>query len=195
MANNDIKLSILICSVQDRDREENLKNIEHELKDQICKNYAENIVEILIEKDNREMSVGRKRNVLIDKAKGEYVCFIDDDDFISKDYLNIILENLKKDILLIRINHVLNGVRTKPIQTSLYIDHLETNDFIFKTNHFHLCPVKKELASKVLFDEINFAEDLIYSQKLVPLITSYETINQEIYTYNDNLQNSFTRNV
>ena len=94
MANNDIKLSILICSVQDRDREENLKNIEHELKDQICKNYAENIVEILIEKDNREMSVGRKRNVLIDKAKGEYVCFIDDDDFISKDYLNIILDYL-----------------------------------------------------------------------------------------------------
>jgi transcriptional regulator CtsR len=116
MANNNIKLSILICSVENDERQESLNKLIHELNNQICSNYAENIVEILVEKDNGTMSVGTKRNVLIDKANGEYICFIDDDDFIAENYLNLILQNLTKDILIIRIDHIVNGVKYKEIQ-------------------------------------------------------------------------------
>ena len=199
MANNDIKLSILICSLENDERQENLNKLIHELNHQICKNYAENIVEVLIEKDNGLIPVGEKRNILISKASGEYICFIDDDDFISDNYLNLILQHLEKDILMIRIAHLVNGVKSKPIQTSLYIDHLETSDFIFRANHFHLCPVKKEIANWVKFPQINFAEDLDYSQRLISAIQSYDIIEEEIYIYvyiyNDNLEKSFTRNV
>jgi transcriptional regulator CtsR len=195
MANNNIKLSILICSIENEERQENLKKIIHELNNQICKNYAEKIVEVIVEKDNCLISVGEKRNSLISKSNGEYICFIDDDDFISENYLNLILQNLKKDILMIRINHLINGVKSKPIQTSLYIDYLETNEFIFRTNHFHLCPVKRVIADNIKFQKINFAEDLDFSQKIVPLIQSYDSIEEEIYIYNDNLHNSKTRNV
>ena len=65
MANNDIKLSILICSLENDERQENLNKLIHELNHQICKNYAENIVEVLIEKDNGLIPVGEKRNILI----------------------------------------------------------------------------------------------------------------------------------
>jgi transcriptional regulator CtsR len=195
MENRDIKLSILICSVNGSGRDENLTKLIHELNNQICSNYAENIVELLIEKDSGEISVGEKRNTLIEKSKGEYVCFIDDDDFISENYLNLILQNLNKDILMIRINHLIDGVKVKPIQTSLYIDCLETNDVIFKTNHFHLCPHKREKAKRIKFQEVNFAEDMDYSQRLVQHIENYDSINDEIYIYNDNLKNSLTRNV
>lgn len=194
MADNDIKLSILICSVENEDRQSNLKRILHELNVQISKNYAENIVEVIIEKDNGEMSVGTKRNILISKAKGEYICFIDDDDFISIDYLEKILENLKGDILTIRIKHIQNGIELKPIQPSLYIDNIETSEVIFRTNHFHLCPHKREKATEVMFREINFAEDMDYSQKLVQFVHHYEQINDELYIYNDNLNKSLTRN-
>lgn len=195
MADNHIKLSILICSVNNEDRQSNLKKILHELNVQISKNYAENMIEVIVEKDNGEMSVGQKRNLLIKKSKGEYICFIDDDDFISFDYLEKILENLKGDILTIRIKHIVNGIESKPIQPSLYIDNLETNDVIFKTNHFHLCPHLREKAIEVMFREINFAEDMDYSQKLVKYIQNYEQITDELYIYNDNLNKSLTRNV
>jgi transcriptional regulator CtsR len=195
MENRDIKLSILICSVVDVEREQNLNKLIHELNSQICSNYAENIVEILVEKDDGRISVGEKRNILIEKAKGEYICFVDDDDFVSDNYLNLILQNLNKDILMIRINHIVDGLKVKPIQASLYIDCLETNDFIFKTNHFHLCPHKIEKAKKVKFNEINFAEDMDYSKRLIQHIENYDSINEEIYIYNDNLKNSLTRNV
>ena len=94
MANKNIKLSILICSVENNERQESLNKLVHELNHQVCSNYAENIVEILVEKDNGTMSVGKKRNVLIDKANGEYICFIDDDDYVAENYLNLILQNL-----------------------------------------------------------------------------------------------------
>jgi hypothetical protein len=195
MENHNIKLSILICSVENTERQENLNKLIHELNNQICSNYADNIVEILVEKDNGTMSVGAKRNLLIDKANGEYICFIDDDDFIAQNYLNLILQNLTKDILMIRIEHKINGEKAKEIQPSLYIDNLETNELIFRANHLHLCPHLKMKASWVKFQEINFAEDLDYSQRLIPFIENYESITDAIYIYNDNLEKSLTRNV
>jgi hypothetical protein len=50
-------------------------------------------------------------------------------------------------------------------------------------------------ASWVKFQEINFAEDLDYSQRLIPFIENYESITDAIYIYNDNLEKSLTRNV
>jgi glycosyltransferase involved in cell wall biosynthesis len=195
MDNNNIKLSILICSIENSEREESLKKLIHELNKQISENYAENIVEVLVEKDNGEISVGKKRNILIEKANGEYICFIDDDDFISKNYLNTILQNLTKDILLIRIEHIIDGVKSKDIQTSLYIDNLETNAVIFRNNHLHLCPHKKEKALWVKFQEINFAEDLHYSKKLSSSVVNFSLVEIPLYIYNDNLKKSLTRNV
>jgi glycosyltransferase involved in cell wall biosynthesis len=195
MADNGLKLSILICSVDRIERQESLNKLIHELNSQIASNYAENIVEVLIETDNGTMSVGQKRNLLIEKAQGEYICFIDDDDFISKNYLNVILQNLNKDICLIRIDHIVNGERTKAIQTSLYIHYLETAEVLLKANHLHLCPHKKSKAVWTKFLHINFAEDLDYSQRLIPELDTYNMVEEPIYIYNDNLPASLTRNV
>ena len=130
MENSGVKLSILICSLKFSDREYNLNKILNELANQISINNYENEIEILIEADKGELSVGEKRNKLINRSSGEYICFIDDDDFISSDYLLSILDNLRKDILLIRINHIIDGVKSKPIQTSLYLD-IETDTAFF----------------------------------------------------------------
>lgn len=41
--------------------------------------------------DNRKRTTGAKRNDLIDLAKGEYVTFIDDDDWAGANYVQSIL--------------------------------------------------------------------------------------------------------
>jgi glycosyltransferase involved in cell wall biosynthesis len=66
-----------------------------ELNKQIKLLNAENIIEIITETDNGENSVGKKRNNVIDKAKGEYVCFIDDDDMITDIYVSKTLKALE----------------------------------------------------------------------------------------------------
>ena len=193
----EITLSILICSVYTEERQIKLNKLINELHRQISKNFAEEVVEIIIDTDNKEKSVGKKRNDLIEKAQGEFICFIDDDDFVSENYLSIILYHLNSgiDILLIPIEHIENGVNKPKIIPSLYIDNLNTGEAVFKTNHFHLCPHKKSIARNVLFECINFAEDMMYSQKMVKHINNYFLISQPIYIYFDNLEKSLTRNV
>ena len=189
-------LSILICAVEIEERQIKLKKLVSELHRQISKNYAEEIVEILVDTDNMTKSVGQKRNDLISKAKGHFVCFIDDDDLITENYLSIILHhlNIGIDILLIGISHIENGINKTKILPSLFIDNLTTNDVVFKTNHFHLCPHKKSIAELVSFDCVNFAEDMIYSQKMVKHISNHAVIYDPIYIYFDNLEKSLTRN-
>jgi glycosyltransferase involved in cell wall biosynthesis len=189
-------LSILICSVEIEERQIKLKKLISELHKQISKNYAEEIVEILIDTDNMTKSVGQKRNDLINKAKGHFVCFIDDDDFITENYLSTILNhlNIGIDILLIGISHIENGINKTKILPSLFIDNLTTNEVVFKTNHFHLCPHKKSIAELVSFDCVNFAEDMIYSKKMGKHISNHAVIYDPIYIYFDNLEKSLTRN-
>jgi hypothetical protein len=193
----EITLSILICSVETEERQEKLKKLIYELHRQISKNYAEEIVEIIVDTDNMNKSVGKKRNDLIEKSQGEFICFIDDDDFVSENYLSIILYHLNSgiDILLIGIDHIKNGVNEIKILPSLYIDNLITNEAVFRTNHFHLCPHKKSIAKNVLFECINFAEDMLYSQNMVRHINNSFLISEPIYIYFDNLEKSLTRNV
>jgi len=193
----EIKLSILICSVDIEERQIKLKKLISELNRQISKNYAEEIIEVIVDTDNMNKSVGQKRNDLIQKSQGEFICFIDDDDFISENYLSSILYNLNSgiDILLIGIEHIVNGVNQTKILPSLYIDNLNTGEAVLKTNHFHLCPHKKSIAERVLFDCINFAEDMIYSQKMVKHINNSYVLSTPLYIYFDNLEKSLTRNV
>jgi glycosyltransferase involved in cell wall biosynthesis len=193
----EITLSILICSVDIEERQIKLKKLISELNRQISKNYAEEIIEVIVDTDNMSKSVGQKRNDLIQKAQAEFICFIDDDDFISENYLSSILYHLNSgiDILLIGIEHIINGINQTKILPSLYIDNLNTGEAVLKTNHFHLCPHKKSIAERVLFDCINFAEDMIYSQKMVKYINNYFLISTPIYIYFDNLEKSLTRNV
>ena len=44
-------------------------------------------IELLYLMDNRRMSVGAKRNLLLGAARGEYLSFIDDDDMVADDYV------------------------------------------------------------------------------------------------------------
>jgi hypothetical protein len=103
--------------------------------------------------------------------------------------------NIGIDILLIGISHIENGINKTKILPSLFIDNLTTNEVVFKTNHFHLCPHKKSIAELISFDCVNFAEDMIYSQKMVKYINNAQFIYEPIYIYFDNIEKSLTRNV
>src|SRR5208282_4585142 len=51
-------------------------------------------VEILLYPDAGGHSIGYKRNILLGRAKGEFVAFIDDDDEVSECYIELICDAL-----------------------------------------------------------------------------------------------------
>ena len=61
----------------------------------ICDEYAakNNRIQV-IHKANGGVSTAR--NAGIEKAKGEYICFVDSDDYLEKDYLNTLIEAKRK---------------------------------------------------------------------------------------------------
>jgi len=181
-----MELSILICTITGREKPLN------ELLE-ILNNQKNEKVEILLNKDNREKTVGKKRNELINQSKGRYVCFIDDDDIVSDDYINKILYSIKKsnpDVVGLELDYLVNGVKKGRAYHSLQykswyeeINKEMPNQMKYYRNPNHLNPVKIEIAKKVMFPEVNFREDYDYSMRMLPHLKTEEYITGPIYTY------------
>src|SRR3990172_9946081 len=106
-------LSILICSLQKRF--ELLKQLHFHLFKQI---YTLNVlgkVEVICNVDNKQKTTGQKRNELLQAARGKYISFIDDDDWVADYYVEEILKAAQSDCDVMAINGVMttNGINPK----------------------------------------------------------------------------------
>ena len=65
---------------------------------QVCKNFACKDDRIQVLQQHRNMGVSAARNLGIEKARGEYITFIDIDDWVEPDYLErlVALQQKKK---------------------------------------------------------------------------------------------------
>lgn len=172
-------LDILICSLYEREKE--LDNLCGVLSPQ-----AGDDIGILVECDKREMSVGTKRNKLLSLATAEYVCFVDDDDMIAPNYVDLIRSALEKRPDCVGIEGIITfdgrGPR-KFIHSKRYDHWFEKNGIYYRTPN-HLNPVKRELAVQVGFPDSRHGEDAVYSSNLFPRLQSEEYIDGPIYFYN-----------
>ena len=171
------RLSILICSIIGREQSLNklLEDLEKQKTDK---------VEILVKIDNKKLSIGAKRNLLLKKAKGDYIVFIDDDDEASVNYITKILYALKTNPdccgiegLLIRPGHKFKFLH------SIQYRKWYNKDDVYYRNPNHLNPVRRELALQVGFPKINHGEDQDYSSRLFPLLKTEEYIHGVLYYY------------
>ena len=175
------KLSILIPSLNERNVK--LENLKSELNQQIDRKS----VQVISMVDDRQLSIRQKRNMLLNQSSGEYVAFIDDDDLISKDY----------------IEKVLNGVKNNPSCSSLtgriifsdgysrsfihslkydrWIDDHESKVYYRPPNHLNA--VKRDIAKAVGFPSINVGEDRYFSMGIKSLLKKEEWIDGVIYQY------------
>jgi hypothetical protein len=101
-----MKLSILICSVQKR-----LHKFA-QLAEHLEKQAQNKPVEILWLGDNKSMTVGEKRNKLLSLAKGQYVCFVDDDDWVADDYIDELLKGTESGADVICFNALYRNLAT-----------------------------------------------------------------------------------
>jgi len=85
-----IKLSILIPTLPNRLELFYLPLIKNLIKQ--IEPYKD--IELISLFDNKKRTIGKKRQNMIDIIQGEYVCFIDDDDRISDDYVKLIMNSL-----------------------------------------------------------------------------------------------------
>lgn len=178
------KLSILIPTITER--EEQYDSLYSELIMQIGNNID---IEICPLKDNREMSIGEKRNKLLEMAKGEYVAFVDDDDAVSENYIALLLQAVESgcDCASLKGVYYVDGVKDGVFEHSLKYDKWETVDGEIKYLRFpnHLNCIKSSIAKQFKFPEKNFSEDFDWSTELHKsgLLKTEHYIDEVIYYY------------
>lgn len=172
-----IKLSILICSITKR--QPLLLRLLKILQTQTNEN-----IEIIIDTDNGEKPIGKKRQELVQKATGEYVVFIDDDDTVSENYIESILNALETKPDCVGLSGVWienNRVKCKIFWGKKYTWQRKNGDCYIGTNH--ITPIKREIVLKTGFKNICNGEDQEFSKNVKKYLKTEVVINDVLYNY------------
>jgi glycosyltransferase involved in cell wall biosynthesis len=128
-------------------------------------------VEILTDIDNREATTGEKRNRLIERARGKYIVFFDDDDIATPEYLPLILKAIESDPDVIPINGWITTNKLNPIYWDMGLSFgygTKTVNGIMVYERFpnHIAPMKRELILPYKFKDITIGEDYEWAKRL-----------------------------
>lgn len=172
-------LSILIAHLPAR--KNLLDKLLFELRSQISAGRYE--VEILV--DPNEGTVGAKRQRLIEQAQGDYVCFVDDDDTVSHDYISSIAQYLGEyDAIGFQGDITTNGRGLKIFTISKDHAYEEKKGIYYRFNN-HLSPVRRSIALQIGYKDMGHGEDYDYAVRLKEsgLVKTEKYIYKLLYHY------------
>lgn len=159
---------------------QNYKNIEILMIDDGSTDTSKEICYFFLKKDKRfkyfsknNGGVSSSRNYGLKKSSGEYIMFIDSDDWVDKNYCLIMIEEIKKkkyDLLISKFDY--NSVES--CKTNRDFEYLFFSRETFVPNKLYFYGAvwgiifNREVIKSLLFDEnIFFGEDMIYLAQIV----------------------------
>ena len=179
-----MKLSILIATTIDRQHQ-----FEQLYKELILQSYGL-MVEVLYLEDNKEMSIGTKRQKLLEMATGDWIVFFDSDDEPSSSYVSKILSAIENDCDCIGIRGFMttNGTNRKSWVHRLGLEIkgdgiTKVGEYDYTRPIIHFNPVKRELALKAGFKDLRYGEDMDYAKRLNPLLKKEYFIDSDLFHY------------
>ena len=179
------KLSILIPSTFDR--EAMTAKLESYLWSQVWLWGFQNDVEIVVDMDNREVSIGAKRQRMLEKSQGQYVVMIDSDDWVPDDYVETILKSAEENSDCITFQIECSGTPGKTANVSnKYADWKDSFDgFDYVRTPYHKVPIKRTIALQIGFVDMRYGEDYEFSKRLKQsgLIDSESHLDKVLYFY------------
>lgn len=141
----------------------------------ICEEYKEKDDRIkVIHKKNGGLSDAR--NAGLDIAKGEYIAFVDSDDWVEKDFIEILYNNAQKenaDISIIGYTLVWDNGRIKRFSKDEDYSVLNKEEAIrelLKQNKFE-CMVCQKMYRAFIFESVRFPTGKLYEDVAVSLPT------------------------
>lgn len=186
-------LSLLIPTVIGR--ESQFKKLTETLYPQIAKYWdvkyigsSKAEIEVIYDLDNKEKTIGEKREFLYSKAKGIYSWQIDDDDSIAPNAIQLILEAIKSNpdipTITFRERCMMNGVyktSNHSIRYDRWQDNFDGYDYVRCA--FYKDVIRTDIAKSVPFPKIRWNEDEQWSYAIKDLLTSEKHIEEELYYY------------
>lgn len=149
-----------------------------------------NDVELIFDEDKGHsrggVTVGEKRQRLLNSARGEYVAFCDDDDAVSSDYvyeiLKAIRENPGVDAITFQQAAYFDGVYGK-VEFGHDVNEEWSPERVTKRMVWHVCAIRREIALQSTFPAVNWGEDWRWLEPLQSLIKTKVHIPKELHEY------------
>ena len=162
------------------------------------------VVEILTFCDNGELSVGAKRNQLLDRAKGKWLSFWDDDDRPFGDTIPLVLKALEEDPDVVGITIFWSDDIFKSVRLLVRSLEFHWNQWFAKPNEempnvtcgrpAHLNPTRSSIAKSVRFPEnVLRGEDAAWSAMVAPKCKTCVTIDVPCYHYDFRTRGTLTQ--
>lgn len=180
----EVLLSILIPTMPNRRDVRN--SLCAKLRKQIKELRYEGSIEILIDEDSGEATIGEKRTSLVRRSHGEYIMFMDDDDDIADTYIENIAGCLaSRDTDAVTFGGI---VTQNPvlvfIHSIMYNDMYGKGELLFRPPN-HLNALRRSIAVQTPFISASFGEDSDYAMRISKnsLIKSEKFIPLPLYIY------------
>lgn len=185
MAKSKPVLSILVPAITER--MDKLKVLLERLELQ-----ATNLpIEVLSFVDNRRRSIGMKRDALLLAARGKYVVFVDDDDWVADNYASKIYFATEDDpdVVTFDSESTLNG--EEPFIVSMSLENKvneQAHKFGGKWQNikrppWHVCAWRREISQPHRFPDINYGEDWKWVEKFIQYAESEVHIDEVLHYY------------
>lgn len=171
----------------------------------ICRKYEAKDSRIRVV-DKQNGGVSSARNAGIDRAKGEYITFVDSDDLIKIDYLENLVNALNIDTDLVQSGIIFFdnasgreiGQEELPVHNKLF-RNAPGDCLLIATMPLITSPVSKLYRTSILrendirFDEsFSYGEDRDFNLKYLGVVQSVRSIGYKGYLYRKGLDNSLS---
>ncbi len=161
-------LSILIPTLPER--QDSFSRLTRKLRAQIDATESGDRVEILDFLDSREHTIGAKRNWLLDRARGEFVAFVDDDDDVSERYVDLIRHAIEDhpeiDCVGIKGTISFRGRIERTFVHSIRFRDYRSRGGTYQRPPYHLNPIRREIARRYRFADVSYSEDVDWAMMM-----------------------------
>lgn len=148
-------------------------------------------IEILVDDSPRFLnggpSVGKKREALVNRASGEYLCFLDSDEEISPDYLETLVRLCYQgyDVCTFKAMVKLSTFwAIVDMRLAFKSNEQISPDFTVRRLPWHICPVRTRFAKQFTFSDKNNAEDFEWMEKVLTKCQTEAHSDRIIFCYN-----------
>ena len=158
----------------------------------ICNSYCEKDKRIKIIHKNNE-GVSSARNKGIELSKGKYIVFIDSDDYVSNEHIEVLYDCIISNNVDLVISNLIDisedGIILNNEEKESFLMNKDQclKELLSEDNFYHLCCgniYRKDLLEKIRFNcKYSIAEDLDFLYRYIKQISSAYFLSKNTYYY------------